>query len=135
MREALGANRDLQAARLAIDVARGQRLQAGRLENPELELGYVDDFAFADEGERAASAGFAQRFPVTARLARERDVAGQDVEIAEAEVRNFVRTLIADVEGVFYTVRALDERRATNAPRPSGRGARVTPRRVALAPG
>ncbi|MCZ7618957.1 MAG: TolC family protein [Myxococcota bacterium] len=115
MREALGANRDLQAARLAIDVARGQRRQAGRLENPELELGYVDDFAFADEGERAASAGFAQRFPVTARLARERDVAGQDVEIAEAEVRNFVRTLIADVEGVFYTVRALDERRATNA--------------------
>lgn len=115
VREALGANRDLQAARLAIEVARGQRLQAGRLENPELELGYADDFAFADEGERAVSAGFAQRFPVTVRLAREKDIARQDVEVAEAEVRDFARRLVADVEGVFYAVRALDERRAANA--------------------
>jgi cobalt-zinc-cadmium efflux system outer membrane protein len=114
VREALAANRDLQAARLAIDVARGGRLQAGRLENPELELGYADDFAFNAEGERVGSVGFAQSFPVTARLAREKDVASKGVQIAEAEVRDFERNLLADVQSAFYTVRALDEQLGVN---------------------
>ena len=114
VREALAANRDLQAARLAIDVARGGLLQVGRLENPELQAAFADDFAFRAEGERVGSVGFAQRFPVTARLARERDVAGKDVEVAEAEVRNFIRTLVADVQGGFYSVLALDRRLAVH---------------------
>ncbi len=114
VRETLAANRDLQAARFAIDVARGRLIQAGRLENPELELAYADDFAFKSEGERAGSAGFAQSFPVTARLAREKDVAGKDVTIAKAEVRDFARTLVADVQSAFFSVRALDERLDVN---------------------
>lgn len=114
VRAALAANRDLQAARFSIDVARGGLLQAGRLENPELELGYADDFAFNSEGERVGSVGFAQRFPVTSRLALEKDVAGRDVRIAEAEVRDFVRNLVAEVQSVFYSVRALDERLVVN---------------------
>ncbi len=114
VRESLAANRDLQAARFSIDVARGGLHQAGRLENPELELGYADDFAFKSEGERVGSVGFAQSFPVTARLAREKDVAGKDVAIAEAEVRDFIRTLVADVQSAFFSVRALDERLDVN---------------------
>jgi cobalt-zinc-cadmium efflux system outer membrane protein len=110
VREALAGNRDLQAARFTIDVARGRLLQAGRLANPELEGAYADDFAFKSEGERTGSAGFAQRFPVTTRLGRERDVAGGDVAIAEAEVRDFVRRLVAEVQSAFYAIRALDER-------------------------
>ena len=97
----------LQAARFAIEVARGGLLQAGRLENPELELLYADDFAFKSEGERAGSVGFAQSLPVSARLSRETDVAGTQVTIAEAEVRNFVRKLVAAVQSAFYSVRAL----------------------------
>lgn len=114
VREALVANRDLQAARLAIAAARGRRLQAGRLENPELELAYADDFAFESEGERTASVAFSQSFPVTARLSRERNVAAKDVEIAASEVRNFARELVAEVETVFYRARAWDERLAVN---------------------
>ena len=38
VREALASNRDLQVAQLAIDIARGRLLQAGRLSNPEIEL-------------------------------------------------------------------------------------------------
>jgi cobalt-zinc-cadmium efflux system outer membrane protein len=114
VREALVANRDLQVARYAIDVARGLLLQAGRLDNPELELGYADDFAFNSEGERVGAAGFAQRFPVTARLARERDVARRDVAVAEAEVRDFARKLVAEVQSAFYSVRAFDERLDVN---------------------
>ena len=114
VREALAANRDLQAARFSIDIARGGLLQAGRLENPELELGYTDDFAFKAEGERVGSVGFAQSFPVTARLAREKDVARKGVAIAEAEVRDFVRNLVAEVQSAFYLVRALDEQLDVN---------------------
>ncbi len=112
--EALAANRDLQAARFSIDIARGGLLQAGRLENPELELGYADDFAFKAEGERVGSVGFAQSFPVTARLAREKGVARKDVAIAEAEVRDFVRNLVAEVQSAFYSIRARDEQLGVN---------------------
>ena len=114
VREALAANLDLQAARFAIDVAQGALVQAGRLENPELELGYADDFAFRSEGERVGSLRFAQSFPVTARLAREKDVAGKVVAIARAEVRDFVRNLVAGVGSAFYSVRALDEQLGVN---------------------
>ncbi len=114
VREALAANRDLQAARFAIEVARGGLLQAGRLENPELELLYADDFAFKSEGERMGSVGFAQSLPVTARLSRETDVAGREVAIAEAEVRDFVRELVAAVQSAFYSVRALEEQLGVN---------------------
>jgi cobalt-zinc-cadmium efflux system outer membrane protein len=114
VRESLAANADLAAARFAIEVARGGLLQAGRLSNPELELRYADDFAFNSEGERAGSAGLAQRFPVTARLTREKDVAAKDVEIAAAEVRDFERRLVAEVESAFYAVRAFDERSLVN---------------------
>ncbi len=114
VREALAENRDLQAARFSIDVARGGLLQAGRLENPELELDYADDFAFGSEGERGGSLGFTQSFPVTARLAREKDLASRHVAIAEAEVRDFVRNLVAEVQRAFYSVRALNEQLGVN---------------------
>jgi cobalt-zinc-cadmium efflux system outer membrane protein len=110
----LAANRDLQAARFSIDLARGSLLQAGRLENPALELAYADDFAFNSEAERAGSVGFSQSFPITARLAREKEVAGKDVAIAEAEIRDFVRRLVAQVQSAFYSVRALDEQLGVN---------------------
>jgi cobalt-zinc-cadmium efflux system outer membrane protein len=114
VREALTANVDLAAARLAIDVARGQLLQAGRLDNPEARVSLADDFAFNAEGERVVSGGFSQRFPITARLAREKDVARVDVAIAEAEVRDFVRGLVADVQRAFYATLAFDERIAVD---------------------
>lgn len=108
--EAIAANVDLAAARLAIDVARGDLLQSGRLDNPEIRASLSDDFAFKAEGERIVSGGLSQRFPITARLAREKDVARGDIAVAEAEVRDFVRGLVADVQQAFYAMRALDER-------------------------
>jgi len=115
VREALAANRDLQAARFAIDVARGRLLQTGRLANPELVMSYADDFAFMAEGERRGSIGFAQRFPITARLRHQKEVARADLAIAESEVRNAARTLVADVLRAFYSVRTLEERKAVQS--------------------
>jgi cobalt-zinc-cadmium efflux system outer membrane protein len=114
VQEALAANLDLAAARFAIDEAHGRLLQSGRLANPELEIAYADDVTFKSEGERTGSAGFAQSFPVTARLVRENDVARQDVAIADAEVRDFARRLVAEVQSAFYAVRTLDERIVVN---------------------
>ena len=105
--EALRANPELRAARDAIDAARGRLLQAGLWPNPELGLSGSSDFAFADEGERELSVGVAQPFPIASRLARARDVARVDVELAVAEARDFERTLVAEVERSVMSLLAL----------------------------
>jgi cobalt-zinc-cadmium efflux system outer membrane protein len=110
VRAAVAANKDLEAARLAIDVARGRLLQAGRPANPELLVSLADDFAFRDEGERSVKIALAQRVPIGARLSRERELAERDVIVAEAEVREVARLLVADVLRTFYAVRALEQR-------------------------
>ena len=114
VREALRSNHDLQVVRLAIAVARGQRLQAGRLANPEFYAAASDDSFFGSEGERAQEIGLSQSFPITARLARERDVARSDVRIAEAEVGEFARRLVADTLGTFYALVSLDRQIEVN---------------------
>jgi cobalt-zinc-cadmium efflux system outer membrane protein len=113
-REALRANPDREVALERIEVARGRLQQAGRLDNPELELSGGDDFAFGNEGERSGSLSFEQRFPVTARLEREREIAQGDLDIALAEVREFERTLLSEVLGTFYGVLSLEQRVAVN---------------------
>ncbi len=107
-REALRANPDLRAAYEAIEVARGRLIQAGLWPNPELSLSGTDDFAFGNEGERTANVGFAQRFPIAGRLARARDVARVDVALALAEVRDFERTLIGEVQRSVVSLLAID---------------------------
>lgn len=106
--EALRANPELRAARDAIDAARGRVVQAGLRPNPEIGLSGTSDFAFAAEGERDLSIAVAQRFPIAGRLARARDVARVDVELATAEARDFERTLVADVEGNVMRLLALE---------------------------
>ena len=110
--EALRANPELRAARDAIDAARGRLLQAGLWPNPELGLGGASDFAFADEGARELSVAVSQPLPIAGRLARARDVARIDVEIATAEARDFERTLVAEVQRSVMAILALDRARA-----------------------
>ncbi len=111
--EALRANPELRAARQAIDGARGRLLQAGLGPNPELRLGANSDFAFADEGERGQALAVSQRFPIAGRLARARDVARVDVALASTEMRNFERTLVAEVQGSVLRLLALDRTQET----------------------
>ncbi len=144
VREALAANRDLQAARQTIEIARGRLLQAGRLSNPEFEMSGRDDFAFRDEGERGYGVGFSQSFPITGRLVRERDVARGDLEMAEAEVRDFARGVAADTSGAFYALMSFDRqvdlnqeliesvRRVERATARRLRAAEVSPAEVSL---
>lgn len=110
--EALRANPELRAARRAIDAARGRLVQAGLWPNPELGLAGASDFAFADEGERNLSIAVSQPLPIAGRLARARDVARIDVEIATAEARDFERTLVAEVQRSVMAILALDRAKA-----------------------
>ncbi len=94
---ALRFNRDLAAARYAIQQGEGRLKQAGLLPNPEFELSHESDRLIRNEGEYNLSVGFKQRFPITGRLANEKAVARVDVALAMAEVRNQERLLAGEV--------------------------------------
>lgn len=94
---ALRGNRDLMAARFAIQQAEARLKQAGLMQNPELELGHATDRLLKNEGEYNLSVGFKQRFPITGRLEKERAVARVDVAMALAEVHNQERLFAGEV--------------------------------------
>lgn len=95
-------NKDLQAARYAIEVARARLLQAGLRSNPRLELSAQSDFLFNNEGEYAGVVGVSQEFPVAGRLSRQKDLARVDIALAEAEVANAERHLADELAGKVY---------------------------------
>ena len=101
-------NKDLRAARQVVEIARARLLQAGLPPNPSLELGMRNDLLFGNHGEYAASVAFTQRFPVTGRIARQKDVARVDVAFATTEVEQAERKLAGEVAGRFYQVLVLD---------------------------
>jgi outer membrane protein, heavy metal efflux system len=101
-------NPDLAAARLLIREAQGRLHQAGRLENPQLGVSIEHDRRWA---ERRVEIGVSQRFPVTHRLAMEKEAGISAVNAAEAEVREIERGLIAETRGAVVQVLAIRQRR------------------------
>ncbi|MGJ8640674.1 MAG: TolC family protein [Opitutaceae bacterium] len=107
---ALQKNQSLMAARSAIHRAGAYAHYAGKLDNPELKLGYASDRGFNDEGERSYSIGFEQRFPITNRLKLLKNVSAIEVKLAETELRDQARLLIRDVESSVELVSNLNQR-------------------------
>lgn len=105
---AIRDNKDLQAARYAVEAARARLLQAGLLPNPRLDLSGKSDFIFNNEGEYTANVGLSQQFPIAGRIARQKDVAQADVALALAEINEAERKLAGDVAANFYRILALD---------------------------
>lgn len=95
-------NKDLQAARYAIDIARARLVQAGLRSNPRLDLAAQSDFLFNHEGEYASSVGISQEFQIGGRLSRQKDVARVDIALAEAEIANEERRLAGEVAAKAY---------------------------------
>lgn len=106
-------NKDLQAARYAIDVGRARLLQAGLRPNPRLDLAARSDFLFNNEGEYALSAGISQDFPIAGRILRQKDVARVDIALAEAEVANAQRRVAEDIAAKYYRLLVSDKQVAT----------------------
>lgn len=101
-------NPDLAAARLRIQEALGRKTQSGRLANPELEIETSHDPRYR---ERSIQIGFSQRFPVTNRLSLEKEVSATEVKVAEAEVREVQRQLVAQAREGIVNVLAIRKRR------------------------
>lgn len=103
-------NKDLQAARYAIEAGRARLVQAGLLPNPRVDLSGRSDFAFKDEGETASSIGISQQFPIAGRILRQKNLARVDVALAIAEVAEAERKLAGEVATAAYSVLVADRR-------------------------
>jgi cobalt-zinc-cadmium efflux system outer membrane protein len=101
-------NPDLAAARLRIREALGRKNQSGRLQNPELGFELSHDERFRS---RAAEISFSQRFPLTNRLQLEKSVSATAVKVAEAEVREVERQLVAKAKEGIVGVLAVRQKR------------------------
>ena len=108
-------NQDLRAAQFLVDEAKGRLTQSGLFPNPELELSHASDRAFNNEGEFALSTGIKQKFPISGRITRAKDVARVDVALAEAEIKNQRRLLAAEVLKLYYQLILIDEKLGFNS--------------------
>lgn len=102
------SNPTLAAARFRINEALGRMKQSGRLSNPSFEAG-IDHNIKSAEG--SIEVGFSQKFPVTNRLALEKEITLAAVEAAEQEVRDVERLLVAEARGAFVKVLSIRERK------------------------
>lgn len=101
-------NKDLRAARYAVDIARARLLQAGTLPNPRINVGAANDVVFNNDGTYSASVGFSQEFPIAGRILRQKAVARIDIELAQAEILDAERRLAGEVEVNVYRVLIAD---------------------------
>ena len=95
-------NKDLGAARYAVDISRARLLQAGLRPNPKLDLSLSSDFLFNNEGEYGSALGISQEFPIAGRILRQKNVARVDIALAQAEVAEAQRQLAGEVAGKAY---------------------------------
>jgi len=95
---ALSQNKYLQAAQKTVEQAEARHALAGKWENPELSIDYSTDWIFNDEGESTFGIAFEQRFPIAKRLGLQKEIAEIEIELARAEIKNFQRQLIRDIE-------------------------------------
>lgn len=108
IRYALVTNRDLAAARLLVAEAAARHEQSGRLSNPELETEVRPNL---NGREGVLALGVTQRFPLTARLRRERAVTAAGLAAAAAEVRTAEQQLASQVALAIADWLALDAQR------------------------
>ena len=102
---AVSLNPELAAARLDIDIARGQLRQAGTLRfNPTTDL-----LASGSSGSRP-EIGVAQELEIAGQRGVRRDVAQAGVARATFSVSNILRITVAEVERGFYRAVVADRR-------------------------
>lgn len=99
----------LQAARLAIDEARGRLLGAGRPANPTVGADFQNESRVSP---RTLQFSIDQSFPVTGRLRLEKQLGARQVEAAEFEVRDVERRLAAEAGSLAVRLLALEQQQA-----------------------
>src|SRR6218665_1843795 len=101
-------NPDLAAARLRIAEALGRSKQSGRLENPSLETSFQHTRDFREGG---VEIGLSQKFPVTDRLRREKEISLAELQAAEMEVKQAEQKLVGEAQLALVDVLSIRQRR------------------------
>ncbi len=109
VRHALAHNLELRAAAWEVRKARIRLRWSGRLDPPEIEFSASTDQFGLDEDESVIEVGISQRFPLTDRLRREKNLSRVEVAMAEAEIAEARRHLIGEVERTFVDALAANE--------------------------
>jgi len=109
IRKALTTNPELAVARHEIRVAETRLKWAGRLSNPELEIGLNDDFLGSNDNENGVEIAFVQQFPITSRLEGERELGRRHVDLAWMEFAIRQRELAYEVDKAWLVLAAARE--------------------------
>ncbi len=110
IQQAIAKNPELEAARAKIAVAEARAKWAGKLADPNFELSAKSDEFGLDDDENTVQIAVSQKFPLTRRLAREKDVSQWDVALARAEVRVREWRLEGEVHEAVLAILALQRR-------------------------
>lgn len=105
---ALAHNRDLAAASLGAETARGRVDQAGLRANPVLDAGLQSDLLTGNDGGRKLDLGVSQALPLGNRLKEAQAVAQVDVTVAGANLANRRRQIAGAVTAGYVEIFALD---------------------------
>lgn len=109
---ALRENPELRAAREGLGVADSERIRARFLlpANPTVEAGYVDDWAFANEGEGNRRVGISQELWIAGQRGVRQALAGQDYRRADALVADLTKAVVNRVTKVFAELLTMQEK-------------------------
>jgi cobalt-zinc-cadmium efflux system outer membrane protein len=105
-------NPALAAARMTIEEALGRAIGAGRLPNPTVGVEFQNESRLSP---RTVGASLDQSFPLTGRLRLERRVSEHEVRLAELEVQEAERRLVADSASLVVKLLALNQQQVLRA--------------------
>lgn len=106
---ALAHNRDLAAATLGAEAARGRVDQAGLPPNPAIEAGAQTDLITGNNGARKFDLGVTQAIPLGNRLREAQAVAHVGIGVASAALDDRRRRLVGEVTKLYVELLALDQ--------------------------
>lgn len=98
---AVSSHPQLAVARSNIAIAQGRLIDAGKLDNPIFEFSLTSQIADGPDREGTVFMGYSQKFPVTDKLLRQRDLGIADVKLASAEVHEAERKFILQVQSAY----------------------------------
>lgn len=103
-------NYDLRFAKISVELAKAQLVQAGLWPNPEGEFSIRNDKYYANEGEGGYEFGINQPIPISGRVFFQKKVAVLGIKRAELQLKDVERQVIAEVRKTFYQVTTFQEK-------------------------
>ena len=110
VKNAIRDNYDLRLAKISVELAKAQLVQAGLWPNPEGEFSIRSDKYYADEGEGGYEYGLNQSIPISGRISFQKKVAKLGIERAQWQLKDVERQVVAEVKKTFYQVATLQEK-------------------------